>query len=215
MAMKAGAKLLLFFFLSFFLFLTFSCSKDGGNIKAEGTVIDKTTGNPVPEAMVYLRQIGRNLSLAGGMGGATIASQKADANCRFSFVFDANYKDNIYVVQAVKENYYDDSNNEASVPSGGASDLKVPMVPYAYLKIHVVNANSVDQFDYISVNNSFSSGGGGPFVGRTVDAIAIGKVMGNHLNTLVWFVRKNGVETKYKDSIICSAFDTTLYEIKY
>lgn len=213
--MKSHSKLLSLFSFSLIILILFSCSKDGGNIKAEGTVVDKTTGNPVPEAMVYLRQIGRNLSLAGGMGGSTIASQKADANGKFSFVFDANYKDNIYEVQAVKENYYDDSNNEASVPSSGATDLKVPLQPYAYLKIHVINANPKDQFDYISVNNSFSGGGGGPFVGKTIDSFAIGNVMGNRINTIVWFVKRNDLETIHKDSIYCPAFDTTLYEIKY
>ena len=205
-------------YISFLVLLTTSasqCKKDKtpeyGPTYVEGVVRDKTTVEGVPYAAVYLQRDTIDWNWGGG-GFQPVTSVAADSKGNFHIDYN---KENgwSYSLFAERPQYYDSHSDPVWIKQQKGTIILLQ--PEAYLKVYIKNTQPYDAMDYISVNNSFVSGGGGPFYGIQVDTFVVGKVYGNSTNKAIWFVTKNGISTTNEDSIYCLSFDTTLFILNY
>ena len=218
-------------YLKYFLCLTFilffgiiySCRKDKTKITINGTVYD-------PNSNAYVIGANVTISASGVSSGyynssyTDIATTTTDANGKFTFHFDKE-KSAGYRIYISKSNYFDNT-----IDVSGA-DLE-PGIPYsptynlntkAFIKLRVKNAlpnNSNDQIIY-----SYSSGYLSCYeccsntncigYGVNYDSTLTCKTYGNQNVIIFWHSIKGSGDVLHYDTIYCSAFDTTNFQILY
>ena len=196
------------FFMACLLFTT--CNKDSSATSAAGQVIDATTQNAVPNATVYIQK--RNTNCFGCNAG-TFAIINADGSGNFSYSFNAD-KGYAYSVAAAANNYFDNLyTGGVGIDSYKSNNIKVPLQPKAWLKLHIKNATPYDFNDHIGISGVWGS----PIqlYGMNIDTVFSGPVNGNTTNSVNWGVIKNNITNNYSGLPYFTAFDTTLYNINY
>lgn len=173
-----------------------------------GQVIDKTTGEGVEYPYVYL--VGEKGWFDNS--DTLIAQVVGEKNGTFTFSFD--WGGYLYYVKAIKDGYYNDGNNRASVDKP-SQFVQVPLQPEGYIKLRIKNAPPTDQYDQFWISNVFGYSMG-PFNGENIDTTVKGRAFGNatrKIYTTIIIGRQDTMKKEY--SIFCPAHDTTHFEILY
>jgi len=176
-----------------------------------GKVVDKTTGQGLPNARVYFQKA---KNVIGNPGWYTAATQYSDSSGNFSFTAIPN-SDTVYSIYCTKDLFFDDGNNQTVVPYikvGFA--MQVQLEPMAWLKLHVKNVNPFNDFDEIDFNSPWG-GGAGPFYGKNIDTLLYAQVMGDENVPVTKTIVKNNIQTVTSTRIFCKSFDTTMVNIFY
>jgi len=195
-----------------FLYALFiSCGKGFlGDARVDGIVKDKTTGEAIAGATVYLLESENDYCLFCPTATFIIDSTTSDNEGCFEFKYD-DQSGFTYSVSAIKEHYIDNQLQTYINRLGSGVDVEVLLDPEAFLKVSVHNVNVYEPSDHISVSNIYEQ-----FYGNAVDTSITFKVYGNSITKLVWFVYEDGVtEGSQFEEIYCPSFDTTYYEILY
>ncbi|MBK6732042.1 MAG: hypothetical protein IPG60_14155 [Bacteroidetes bacterium] len=195
------------YLLTIISLLIISCEKESGPTEINGSVKDKTTNAGIENADVGLFESdGEN---SWGLGGVLIDEIYSDADGNFTFDFEAR-KGYSYYVYAIKDQYWNiDGDNITFVDNtGGETDVTVFLQPEGWLSIHFKNIPPTSIYDNFDINGYVTDG----FNGEDVDTIVLYKVYGNINNILYWALYGEMTST---DTLYCSAFDTTYFEIFY
>ncbi len=183
------------------------------NITWKGRVLERGTNKPLAKAKIYLysaRSSGFD-PLGGGSGsGSIIDSFYTAANGTYSFTYFDNIDDS-YSLKGVADGYY---LGESEGTLGTREDPRTDILldPYAWIKFHVKNVNPYDEYDNIAINGDCL----GLLVGEKLDTTYYCENIGNKSVDFVWWVEKNRMTNKYRDTIpFLKAHDTTYFEIKY
>lgn len=199
---------LLLFFLGGLLCAA-SCEKqkDYGPQTTTGMVIDKTTGEAVPYASVYLISKERGQDNSEEILDAMLSEQ--DGSFQFEFII---HRDSVYKALAIKDRYLHNGNNETWIKDMN-QHVKVPLQPIAHLKLRIKNIPPASSSDKISVSAfNYSIG---PFPGATVDTVLVGQRNGNSTAIVYFWITEAGNRKEFADTIFCAAHDTTYHEILY
>lgn len=203
-----------------FLLLTVilsSCDEDKNlsdyeNGIINGVVIDKTTGEVISDATVFLKGYEITGDIINPGPTFDVATTTSDINGKF--FFDFNYEDkNGYFCSGYSEMYWDlqeEFDIDGEIYNGNVN-AQVSLQPKAWMSVHIKNVNTYEPSDYISISDI------GIFYGNEVDTSIIDLVLGNYSNLIVWGVVLNGIPPSENDSdnVYCPSFDTTYYEILY
>ena len=176
-----------------------------------GKVVDKTTGQGLPNARVYFQKA-KNVIL--GSPSFYIAdSQYSDSSGNFSFTAIPN-SDSVYSIYCTKDLFFDDGNNQillASYQIGFSTYVKLE--PMAWLKFHTKNVNPVNINDEIYFLPNIGSGKS--FVGSNIDTFTTFLAYGNVSNRFIITISKNGLQKKIDTIFNTLSMDTTLINIFY
>jgi hypothetical protein len=200
-----------------------SCKKDKQKITINGSVYSPNQQSYVSNAHVT---ISASMVTSGFYNSnyTTIASTTTDGSGAFTFEFD-KLKSAGYRIFIWKDNYFDNTIDipDADVIAGTPYVPAYNIYPVAYLKLHVRNYPAYDSLDYIAYyysegalscyqccSNSVLKG-----YGETYDTIAKCKTYGGQNVTINWHVKKGPWDGTLSDTIYCTPFDTTTYEIIY
>lgn len=203
--------------LSLFTLLFSSCKKDHDfTTTISGQVLEFDTNKPIEGATVYAYGGTSNGNLSNsGANLSTITSTTTDLNGYYHFSFDAE-DFSILDMSASHDQYFPVNTIIQNIFRGVDNEIDIILDPHAWLKIHVKNNLPIDEYDIISVGNSFNYDDIDPLYGNTIDTTLIGLVKGNNIDTrAIWFVTKNDVTENYHQNIYCPAHDTTYIEILY
>lgn len=196
-----------------FLYTLFvSCGKGFlGDARVDGIVKDKTTGEAIAGATVYLLESENDYCLFCPTATFIIDSTTSDNEGCFEFKYD-DQSGFTYSVNAIKEHYIDNQLQTYINSLGSGVDVEVLLDPEAFLKVRVHNVNTYDPWDYLSFSYTNQS-----FYGNEIDTILIFQTYGNLENRLVWGVVNDGDPPVLNNYIhlYCPAFDTTYFEILY
>ena len=153
----------------------------------------------------------------------TIATTTTDANGKFTFQFEKE-KSAGYQIYISKTNYFDNIINipDADVVAGTPYTPIYDFFKIAYLKLHVKNVspyNTSDQIVYSYTSgylNCYECCSDVYFVGNGMnyDSTYTCKTYGDQKIIVTWHVVKSA-DIFYTDTILCTPFDTTSYQILY
>lgn len=193
----------------FNILLFLSCGKGVfGPARVDGIVNDATTGDPVYNAKVYLLERENSFDFFGPIPASYIIdSTTTGAQGRFEF----NYEDRhgyIYAVYAVKHNYIDNYNSGDILSLGSGTDVEILLQPEAFLSVHYKNIVPALASDIFGINGDITE----TLYGSEIDTTLIYRVDGNTKIELHWAV---GYDMTVSDTIYCSAFEMTYFEILY
>ncbi|MBK8487248.1 MAG: hypothetical protein WAU21_01480 [Chitinophagales bacterium] len=165
-----------------------------------GIVRDKTTGECIPNATIYLLESGDSP----GAGYYYKDSLVTDVYGNFEFEFEKiiGYG---YALLANKEHYIE-STGLTFIQYGEIKD--VLLSPEGYIKLHVQNILPSEPWDQLGINGPFTA----HFYGNEIDSLMTFQINGNTNIVIYWGLNGVAVNT---DTIYCPAFDTTYYELLY
>jgi hypothetical protein len=190
------------------LFFSCSCNKPrDGKTTVEGKVLDSTTRKPISGAKVYLLQKTSECLICGYAGGGKSAITDSSGK----YLLELEAKEGLsYAVTAEFQRYFEGAINESVIPGKKNRSVEILLRPEAYLKLLIKNTSESH-----SISLNLNWGGGIYLTGTDIDTILSGIVEGNKYNSLVWWVTKDGNQTKFSDSVFTAAFDTIFYQINY
>lgn len=160
------------------------CKKDSHTV-VSGLILDKVTGNRVPNATVFL---GIVESGVGGVSASTEAQTTSDAAGRYSFDFTAS-KGKDYAIIAKADKYFEtESVSEYQIREGEKNEsFHIFLKPKATIKIHVKKTDmTYDSLDFICQLEE--SGTTMVTFGKTVDTTLFYKnqIGGNNNNIYIY-----------------------------
>jgi hypothetical protein len=88
-------------------------------------------------------------------------------------------------------------------------------VPFAWLKVHLVNVNPVNSEDEVYLVGPWESAYSDRLFYGKQDTTFIKKIGGGIKFSLFYTITKKEIETKYRDSILVKGLDTLTYPIRY
>lgn len=200
------------FLLAALLLTTIACKRLDGDTVCEGTVVDRTTNNRVPNATVGVYQSGTS---RGGLGGgyALKEEHQADAWGNFSFRIDSDNED--MILRASTPLGYETIWQEAIYLRGGRNNKKLVLKaqPPAWLRVQIIDQAPRDT----AVINFFGfapvSTGTGLIIG---DKTLIIPTQGNTTAHVAWKINRfnQPLEHGNKD-VYCPGLDTTDLQVIY
>ena len=181
------------------------------NRRLTGTVVDATTGEPVPNATVYLAADGASGSFSSPTG---LAKCTTDARGRFDLGLGPHNREWSGWLLAYHPHYFAPS--DGGVPAyKGDHDLVVPIEPTAYLRLHVKNVPPIKpQSVYVNIDRIKKGFDYWP----NLDTTIVGPVNGNQQLDVVYVVGNRDigeVPEVHHVAVQSSHFDTTNVEILY
>jgi hypothetical protein len=225
---------------TFFIFLIVTgCKKEAVfNVTFKGKVLDDKNGIPVKTGKIFvagIHQVGSGIfgykeeKLLGGSnfdinGNFYLSFKKWDLATTFSFYFDNT------------EGYFTKSFDIDIQNLQDFTDTILPLTKITYLKINFENINPVNpedemsfsnyilddpQFGYIGkpCNRVYTRGGHDPNNSLIIKGNSAGynlcPVPAERNIAIHWLVRKNNIQSIYRDTIFCQRDLTTNYEIRY
>jgi len=200
--------------LSTCLLLLISCKKENPT-SITGHVLEFDTNKPIEGALIYLyggdsdgnfSNPGAYLEKIDSTISAADGSYHFDLNAAPYPILDLIAHKELYFSEDVLQGIYRTKDNQ----------IDIVLDPHAWLELHIKNDMPVDQYDNISVGNTFGYDDIDIIYGNSIDTIVVGLVKGNnHDVRAIWFVTKGGNTQNYNESIYCPAHDTTTFEIFY
>ena len=114
-----------------------SCQSYEGPTTASGQVVDRFTGQPIPNATVEVA----GLASGQGLGGTSFGNSfPADAQGRFSLSFDANHQTNYTLFASTPSGYASDYGDSPILKNGQKNEnILVKAVAPAWVKINCVD----------------------------------------------------------------------------
>lgn len=200
-----------------------SCNKDKNLIKISGYVFDPNNNTYVQGANITVSSI----KVSSGFYNSNytdISSATTEANGSFSFEFDQE-KSAGYRFYIFKENYFDHTIDvpDADIQPENIYAPAFELYTVSYLKLHVKNSSPYDENDFIAYSynidnincvdcctNTVFKG-----YGTSYDSTYKCKTHGSRNVQINWHVTKWTSDVAYSDTVFCTAFDTTFYEILY
>jgi hypothetical protein len=186
-----------------------NCSKPTRNewqTIVNGKAVEYNTTVPVTNANVKLFA-----------GTRTQAEAVTDVNGAFHFDFIAT-PGVVYAVLVTpdtmnpKKKYF--QTRIWNIAEGQMNTFNYPVTPYAYVKMHLKNANSFDENDRISISSPLLKGRA--FGGKNVDTTFIDYTASSNENVaIIYWTYRNGIDTLTRSSKFLPAHDTTFIEILY
>jgi hypothetical protein len=150
-------------------------------------------------------------------GSRTQSETVTDANGTFHFDFIAT-PGVVYSVLVTpdtmnpKKKYF--QTRIRNIAEGQIHNFNYPITPYAYVKIHLKNANPFDENDRISVSSPLQLAR--DFGGRKVDTTFIDYAWSNDTVPIVYWVYRNRIDIVNRNKRkFLPAHDTTFIEILY
>jgi hypothetical protein len=217
----------IFFIILFIISSTtgilFSCKKDKNKIMINGSVFDPNSNAYVSNANVII-STSKITSGFYNPNYSQIASTTTDVNGNFSFKFDKE-KSSGYQIYISKNNYFDNTIDipDADITAGKVYTPKYDLYTTAYIKLHVKNSSGYNSSDFIAY--SYSTGALSCFEccsnnvikrsGATYDTTFTCKTYGSQNVIINWHVIKSSWDALFADTLFCTPFDTTSYEILY
>lgn len=214
---------LLLVILLFFIFGISSCKKHKNIITINGHIYDPYSGLYVSSADVTISSCTINSGFYNS-NYTDIATTSTDANGAFSFEFEQE-KSSGYRFYIYKDHYFD---NTIDIPESNIQPENIyaptfEIYPSAYIKLHVKNNSPYDDNDFIAY--SYDVGNAGCIdcctntvlkgYGKTYDSTYKCKTFGSKDVLINWHVTKWSIDMAYSDTVYCTPFDTTYYEILY
>jgi hypothetical protein len=205
-------KQLIFLFLVAIAFQFLACKKWSGEGKTtvEGQVIDITTQEPVPFAVIRIDAADKDAAYGGY--NKFIKEETADAHGNFSFSFEAESNLSYSLSGGIKNKYY---TAEEVLPRSAHKnkDLKVKLQPYGWVKVKLINEPPLDVAEIVSqYYHNYT------FVNMLIknDTTTFLQVDGNKPTIIYYWIRPNGnTQLAFSPSIFAPALDTTELIIKY
>ena len=152
-------KKILFFSLTL-LIISFlgSCKKDESTTPdveettVKGRIVQVYTTIPVPNATVYLYETVRSSSgglLGGGAHTVSLDNTVTNDTGEYSFTYKRRRGGNEYFIRSFAKNFDEKPGNFYVTEKN--SNMDVPIFPYAWIKIRLINLPPVNASDYILV----------------------------------------------------------------
>ena len=218
-------RLLIFLAVALFslLMAMWACKKEQAKIIFKGTVNDPNLHQPVANARVTLS----SSSVSNGFYNPNyndIATTTTLSDGSFSFEFDKQ-KSAGYRVYISKDNYFDNTIDipESDITAGSAYTPTYALYPAGFITLHVKNVSPFDTTDMIAY--SFSSVQTSCFqccsnatvkgYGTHYETTSSCRTYGANYVRINWHVFKFGSDVSYSDSVYCTPFDTTYYQLLY
>jgi 5-hydroxyisourate hydrolase-like protein (transthyretin family) len=201
----------IYIYIIIIIFLTTSCGKTVYNSRAQGHIIDATTGQPVAGAWVELTR-----EKTAFLGRTTIETEaKTLTKEDGSFVIDYRRSRGWqYVVYSGKQDYFfSPSSEQESLDFIGNKNLQIKLAPRAELVFDIRNTKGGSGIDFGTLH---SRGGGGESLGSGVFESYSYQIQGNIQIGIYYYIQDTfGNEVKYDTSIYCPAFESTTFRIDY
>jgi hypothetical protein len=209
-------------FISFsILIISFlaSCDKEDTQVPTKATVSGKVlalnTKNPVKGAKVLLYKS----IFSGGLGGSSITvvldTVFTNDKGEYTFSYDYTLKSEFFV-RAYANNYYTSSNARYDIWTK-KENIDIPLTPYAWITLRVLNVPPIGNNDDISIRNEWEQQNEQFYKSGSCDTIFTKKIYGNQKTKLYVSSQTNGGSKiqNYIDSLYCKGLDTTYYTITY
>ena len=201
----------IYIYIIIVIFLTTSCGKTVYNSRAQGHIIDATTGQPIAGAWVELTR-----EKTAFLGRTTIETEaKTLTKEDGSFVIDYRRSRGWnYVVYSGKQDYFfSPSSEQESLDFIGNKSLQIKLDPKAELVFDIRNTKRGSGIDFGTLH---SRGGGGESLGSGVFESYPYQVQGNFQIGIYYYIQDTfGNEVKYDTSIYCPALESTTFRIDY
>jgi len=186
-----------------------ACKKDVTSNETEvtGIVTEYGTNIPIVGTTVVLQNASVDAFVSYAYSNYLIAKTDVNGKYTLKFTYDNEMK---YRIAASNLIYFD--SDYYSVKSG-SNLINIQQYPPAWLKGHFKNVNPFDSSDRIDGGSGYFSL---TFYGSTVDTITNKRfVRGNTTISNIFFITKNGIQTKMIKDIYCPGYDTTTLDINY
>ena len=206
-----------------FVCFSITCKKDNGKITINGRLYDPYIKKYLSDARVTIS----SSKITSGFYNSNyidIATAITDGNGNFSFEFERE-KSAGYRFYITKDKYFDNTIDvaDADVVPGTPYAPQFNLFPEAFLKLHVKNNEPWNSSDFIvysyatkmpacmgcCTNTSYKGHG------TIYDSLIECKTYGSNDVIINWHVTKMGTAVVYGDTVFCTPFDTTFYEILY
>lgn len=177
-----------------------------------GKVADITTGLGIPNSTISLRGYEITGSIITTGPSFLVATTTSDVNGNFSFDFNFN-EENGYFCTGIADQYFD-YQEEFSIDNTTSDDsqnVEILLQPIGYVAIHFLNDSPFNETDKIALNGL----GVVSFIGSNIDTSIVFAANGNSENFLYWVVTKNSITNTFGDTLYCTPFDTTNYDLLY
>lgn len=194
------------------------CKKDSHTV-VSGLILDKVTGNRVPNATVFL---GIVESGVGGVSASTEAQTTSDAAGRYSFDFTAS-KGKDYAIIAKADKYFEtESVSEYQIREGEKNEsFHIFLKPKATIKIHVKKTDMT--YDSLVFSSSFGAGTGTlkAAFGKNVDTnlFYLNQIGGLNKYIYIYIEKFTGQTlisgTSYTNAVYFIPVDTTYINLNY
>lgn len=203
----------------------FGCKKkDPIEITVTGTVTDLKLGGPVGGAVVTLK-VREIVNGTYSNSFTTIESATTNSSGNYSFTFE-NRTASDYKLVVVIDNYFsfEEIKNPESLSTSQSNTWNAGVYPMAWYKVNLVNGNPYDEFDEILYQNMSGTNTCAGccnsnqeiFVGDAVNETLECVLHGETWLKFQWVVTRAGAPNSVDvDSVFCTAFDTTEYNLVY
>ena len=203
----------IYIYITFLFILSTSCGKTVYNSRAQGHIIDATTGQPIAGAWVELTR-----EKTAFLGRTTIETEaKTLTKEDGSFVIDYRRSRGWnYVVYSGKQDYFfSPSSEQESLDFIGNKNLQIKLFPKAELVFDIRNTKGGSgvsfRVGHTRNNQTTSSTGQGTFQLFQIEVEGNKQIDVSYLITLL----PNGKKFEIDTSIYCPAFQTTTFTIEY
>ncbi len=203
----------IYIYILFWFILATSCDKTVYNSRAQGHIIDATTGQPIAGAWVELTR-----EKTPFLGRTTIETEaKTLTKEDGSFVIDYRRSRGWnYVVYSGKQDYFfSPSSEQESLDFIGNKNLQIKLAPRAELIFDIQNTKGGIGIFFTTfntrTNQTTSSTGSNTFQQFPIN------VEGNKLIQIRYYITlfPSGKDVRYDTSIYCPAFESTTLRIDY
>jgi len=204
------------------LFVTCKKNKDN-TIVVEGNVTMEGNGSPASGVTVKLQYQDVNNNTFSNVY-RTAATAVTDNNGHYSMSFEnpsaLNYK---WVLSSDSYFGFEISQDPSTISISETNIKNFTISPVAFFSMHIKNEFMTSSSDSITYQNTSESYGCSSccsnailsFTGASVDTTFICKRIGGSEIKFSWFVTLGSTTMSYRDSLVCSPFDTTYYNISY
>ncbi len=208
------------------LFSILSCHKDplcelaDDEARLQGYALEKGTKKPVEGVRLYLTNCVSSLQFGSFPSCTVIDSTKTDKNGYYSFTYKykGKYSGLSFDLRAnVSDSYYKRNRFETIGPTDHLIwDYNLELIPKAWVKVHVKNANPFDESDFVWVYGAWSGGSHDDrYYGKNISLNIKKEVTGNDSISISWNTTKNSIDYFKTLEVYCPAHDTTYFEILY
>ena len=203
--------------------LAISCRpEENVEITVNGQVINRITGQPIPNVSVKLYNCENSSFYIGSCN--TVSTVYTDNSGRFTFQYSKN-AGRYYACEIYENNYRPSNsnyniNNKAELNSNIIQDVVLNIVPEVNIWLKINNISCFDTNDHFVLfrNNqitNYNFGGGFELNGcANFDQLDYADLPMGY-NYFHWQVTKNSVTQNFYDTLYLEAFQDTVYTINY
>jgi hypothetical protein len=215
-------------YLIILFLITSSCKKGILETRVDGKVINKKTGEVVPNQPVYVLLVKRTCSFGCSTSIQEIASTATDSKGKYQIVFKIKNQFNFknegdYMVQGTANNDNDRDFYKSEILEGikerRATKIDIELEPKAKIKVRFKSLspiNDINGLKYVLFENGVK--GYEQYVnGKNIDTeIMLNLKIGvESNNTLAYSFVRNGIEIKRDTSVFIKSFETKSININF